>query len=140
MNSIGSPTSLDDFIAIPKDMLLEGLKGFEFKNGSEDPVKLTPVQIGKLAKSYSTLSSASCGPAAAPPLPKHPPVADAAVKLAHVVNESLEGFVHRASNEDMTKLLTVYQHRCGGLPRNEIEPTRDQIGALRQVLDSGAAP
>ena len=27
-----------------------------------------------------------------------------------------------------------------GLPRDEIEPTPDQIGALRQVLDTGSAP
>ena len=57
-----------------------------------------------------------------------------------IVNDTLEGFVVRPSNPDMTKLLLVYQTRCGGLPRDDIEPTPDQIGALRQVIDSGAPP
>ena len=57
-----------------------------------------------------------------------------------MVNDTLEGYVTRPTNDDMTKLLLVYQTRCGGLPRDEIEPTPDQIGALRQVLDSGAPP
>ena len=92
-DSIGMPTNLDDFIAALTYMLLDGLRAVEFKPGSEAPVKLTLVQIGKLAKSYSTLTSASCSPAAALPPPKLPSVADATVKLVHVDNETLEGFI-----------------------------------------------
>ena len=40
----------------------------------------------------------------------------------------------------MNKLLLLYLSRCGGLPRDEIEPTSDQIGALLQVINSGQAP
>ena len=54
-------------------------------------------------------------------------VTDASIKLSHVVNDTLEGEVTRPTNDDMTKPLLVYQTRCGGLPRDEIEPTPDQI-------------
>ena len=40
----------------------------------------------------------------------------------------------------MTKYLTTYITRCGGPPREEIEPTAEQMGALSQVLSTGAAP
>ena len=65
---------------------------------------------------------------------------DASIKLAHIVNDTLEGYVIRPNNGDMTKLLLDYHTRCGGLPRDSIEPTPDQIGALKQVIDSGAPP
>ena len=39
--------NFDDFLAIPKDMLLDGLKAFEFKEGAET---LTLVHIGRISK------------------------------------------------------------------------------------------
>ena len=44
---MGNPDNLDDFLAIPKDMLLDGLKAFEFKKGAET---LTLVHIGRISK------------------------------------------------------------------------------------------
>ena len=67
-------------------------------------------------------------------------ITETAVKLAHIINETPDGHVNRPSNEDYNKLLLVYQSRCGGLPRDEIEPTADQIGTRLQVISSGQAP
>ena len=47
MSVMGNLDNLDDFLAIPKDMLLDGLKAFEFKEGAET---LTLVQIGRISK------------------------------------------------------------------------------------------
>ncbi len=67
-------------------------------------------------------------------------VPETAVKLAHIINEALDGYVVRPKNEDVNKLLLVYQTRCGGMPREQIEPSADQLGGLLQVLKSGSAP
>ena len=51
LDTLGKPVNLDDFYAIPTDMLLDGLKAFEFKASDEAPtIKLTLVQIGRLSK------------------------------------------------------------------------------------------
>ena len=137
MTILGGPADLEDFYAIPKEMLLAGLQAFEFKPDADQPgEKLTLVQIGRLSQCYDTRPSAKPDPVSSLANTTH----DAAVQLKHVVNESMEGFVKRPDSDDMTKLLLIYQSRCGGLPRDEIEPTPDQIGALRQILDSGAPP
>ena len=137
MTILGGPADLEDFYAIPKEMLLAGLQAFEFKPDADQPgEKLTLVQIGRLSQCYDTRPSAKPDPVSSLAKTTH----DAAVQLKHVVNESMEGFVKRPDSDDMTKLLLIYQSRCGGLPRDEIEPTPDQIGALRQILDSGAPP
>ena len=57
-----------------------------------------------------------------------------------MINETLDGFVARPSNLDMNKYLLTYQNRRGGFPRDEIDATPDQIGALRQVIATGASP
>ena len=135
----GNPDNLDDFLAIPKDMLLDGLKAFEFKERADAaPETFSLVQIGRISKWQDITRSAKPDPVSSPAVITS--IKDASILLKHVVNDTLEGYVTRPTNDDMTKLLLVYQTRCGGLPRDEIEPTPDQIGALRQVLDSGAPP
>ena len=67
-------------------------------------------------------------------------MADAGVKMAHIVNESLDGYVQRPLNEDFNKFMLTYATRCGGLPRDGIEPTPDQVGALQQVVATGMTP
>merc|ERR1711966_251715 len=67
-------------------------------------------------------------------------ISETAVKLAHIINETLDGYVIRPKNEEYNKLILLYVTSCGGLPRDEIEPTADQVGALLQVLTAGQAP
>ena len=139
LHVFGNPDNLDDFLAIPKDMLLDGLKAFEFKVRVDAvPETFSLVQIGRISKWQDITRSAKPDPVSTPAVTTS--IKDASILLKHVVNDTLEGYVTRPTNDDMTKLLLVYQTRCGGLPRDEIEPTPDQIGALRQVLDSGAPP
>ena len=46
----GNPDNLDDFLANPKDMLLDGLKAYEFKEGvSAATETLTLFQIGRIS-------------------------------------------------------------------------------------------
>jgi hypothetical protein len=135
----GNPDNLDDFLAIPKDMLLDGLKAFEFKERADAaPETFSLVQIGRISKWQDITRSAKPDPVSPPAVTTS--IKDASILLKHVVNDTLEGYVTRPNNDDMTKLLLVYQARCGGLPRDEIEPTPDQIGALKQILESGPPP
>ena len=47
----GNPDNLDDFLAIPKDMLLDGLETFEFKERADAaPETFSLVQIGRISK------------------------------------------------------------------------------------------
>ena len=86
----GNPDNLDDFLAIPKDMLLDGLKAFEFKvRADAAPETLTLVQIGRISKWQNTAPSAKPDPVSSPVVKTS--VTDASIKLAHVVNDTLEG-------------------------------------------------
>ncbi len=49
LHVMGDPDNLDDSLAIPKDMLLDGLKAFEFKERVDSvPETLTLVQMGRI--------------------------------------------------------------------------------------------
>ena len=51
LNKMGMPANLDDFYAIPTEMLLEGFKAFKYQASNESPtITLTLVQIGRLSK------------------------------------------------------------------------------------------
>jgi hypothetical protein len=141
---LGDPADPEELAGIPKDMFIKYVTDFEFKV-AENAHKLTPVQVGRMSKCYDAISDKlTKGPFAVGPVPStgaaKTDVPETAVKLAHIMNEALEGYVIRPSNEVVNKLLTVYQSRCGGMPREQVEPTADQLGGLLQVLNSGSAP
>ena len=149
LTELGNPTDLDELVCIPKDILIKCVSDFEFVEG-DDTKKMSPVQVGRFAKNYDIINmKVSKDPPTAGPEPpsggKKPDTAktdisETAVKLAHIINETLDGYVIRPKNEEYNRLLLIYVSSCGGLPRDEIEPTADQIGALLQVLTAGQAP
>ena len=100
MKEFGNPANLDDFLAIPMDMLLDGLKAFEYKERADsDPETLSLVQIGRISK----WKVAKPDPVSAPSAKSA--ASDASIKLAHIVNDTPEGYIIRPNNGDMAKLL-----------------------------------
>ena len=93
---VGNHDNLDDFLAIPKDMLLDGLKAFDFKERVDsDSETLSLVQLGRISKWQSAKPDPVSSPAG------KPSVSDASIKLAHIGNDTLEGYVTRPGNDDM---------------------------------------
>ena len=113
---LGKPAGLDDLVSMPKDMLIDELNGFTLEG--EDPVKLTPVQVGRLVKCYDKIVAGAAVVAvdASPPAKDtKPTIPETSVKLAHIVNETLDGYVTRPKTTRSTS-SSWFTKRLAGAP------------------------
>ena len=61
------------------------------------------------------------------------------LKLSSVIDPTLDAEVQQLSPTEITEMYTRYKNRFGDHPSPEVEPTPDQISALRQLIQAGAA-
>ena len=61
------------------------------------------------------------------------------LKLSAVIDPTLDAEVQQVSPAEITEMYTRYKNRFGDHPSPDVEPTPDQISALRQLIQAGAA-
>ena len=104
----GDPVTVADVKNIPKEVHVPALMAYEWDD-SGTKKKLSPVQIGRLCEGVTKFRDGSGVPPAGSGVPDAAGNAkiEQGVKLAHIVNETLDGYVVWPSNDTMTKLLAV---------------------------------
>ena len=74
-----------------------------------------------------------------PSTPKEPGLGTK-VKISTILDQRSEAEVERLGIEEVNKLFDEYRKRRGALPHPDVEPTVEQISAMRQVLRQGVVP
>jgi len=73
---------------------------------------------------------------AAPPLP----LAEARIKLSVLIDTSMESELVRIPGLEIRKMYERYVSTRGAEPKEDIEPTTEQLSAVKQVLDNDLSP
>jgi len=89
------------------------------------------VSLGKDGGVVATL-----GGGAAPPIP----VAEPRLKLSVIIDPSMDSELVRLPGAKIRHMFTEYEKTRGAEPTEEIEPTVEQISAVKQVLDADLVP
>jgi len=76
------------------------------------------------------------GDGAAPPIP----VAEPRLKLSVIIDPSMDSELVRLPGSKIRHMFTEYEKTRGAEPTEEIEPTVEQISAVKQVLDADLVP
>jgi len=79
---------------------------------------------------------ASSGEAAAPPIP----VAEPRLKLSVIIDPSMDSELVRLPGTKIRQMFNEYEKTRGAEPTEDIEPTVEQISAVKQVLDADLVP
>ena len=74
--------------------------------------------------------------AAAPPLP----LAEARIKLSVLVDPAMDSELIRLSGLETRIMYDKYVSVRGAEPKEEIDPTTEQLSAVKQIIDAGLAP
>ena len=82
-------------------------------------------------------ASAGGGGIGAPPTAEDNP---RKLKLSSIIDRTLDSELKPLKTVDVRAMFREYRRIRGGEPGEDIEPTSDQLGALKQVLDSDAPP
>ena len=74
--------------------------------------------------------------AAAPPLP----LSEARIKLSVLIDSSMDSELVRIPVLEVRKMYSRYVETRGAEPKEDIEPTIEQLSAVKQVMDNDLAP
>ena len=153
--ALGKPQLVREIVLIKRKAYTDGIA----KHFTAEP--LTPVQEARTV-SVRRVCRLRCGldaedPVDFPPLPPPPP-ADSAMqgaaapstalvpytgrklKLSSVVDQALEGEVQPISALETRKLFEDYETNRGAQPHKDIEPTGDQLAAVKQLVQEDTVP
>jgi len=84
----------------------------------------------------STTTLAISGAAAAPPIP----VAEPRLKLSVLIDSTMDSELVRLPGLQIRAMYTEYARTRGAEPTEDIEPTTEQISAVKQILDADLVP
>ena len=79
---------------------------------------------------------AASGDGVTPPIP----AAEPRLKLSVIIDPSVDSELVRLPGAKIWQMFTEYEKSRGAEPTEEIEPTVEQISAVKQVLDADLVP
>ena len=162
MGKLGKPSKLRDlvFIARPTwDTVVASLTIKEPQaDGTEAERDLTPVEFSRVEifrrVVFLRLKVNPDGPGGAgPPQPtvgaapfpgtgggQGPSSPTRKLKLSSIVDPTLDAEILQLGQEEIAEMFSKYKSKFGDVPSADVEPSADQISAIKQLLTSGALP
>ncbi|CAL1165921.1 unnamed protein product, partial [Cladocopium goreaui] len=162
MGKLGKPSKLRDlvFIARPAwDTVVASLTIKEPQaDGTEAERDLTPVEFSRVEifrrVVFLRLKVNPDGPGGAgPPQPivgaapfpgtgggQGPSSPTRKLKLSSIVDPTLDAEILQLGQEEIAEMFSKYKSKFGDVPSADVEPSADQISAIKQLLTSGALP
>ena len=147
--ALGDPANLSDLSGLSQEDVDAVLRDLRVrKPGEEAPVAITPVQKSRLrnivAGARTVIGSASGQssgqPSAAAGAQAQSLGPGRRVKLSSIVDPSAEADVVLLSGDVVRDMFDRYRADHGSLPREDAEPTSEQLSALQQLAQAKAAP
>ena len=80
------------------------------------------------------------GGAGSPTTASPPAIGQRKLKMAAIVDQTLDAEVVPMSSADVRVLFAAYKAKRGDMPHADIEPTGDQVAAVQQLLAADAPP
>ena len=97
-------------------------------------------QARRRARLASGLLNPDVAPAAAASPDANAPPPSKKVKLSSLVDPSAEAELVPLSASALTAMFAKYEENRGGPPGVDVEPTLEQLSAVKQLVDAGAPP
>ena len=147
--ALGDPANLSDLSGLSQEDVDAVLRDLRVrKPGEEAPVAITPVQKSRLrnivAGARTVIGSASGQssgqPSAAAGAQAQSLGPGRRVKLSSIVDPSAEADVVLLSGDVVRDMFDRYKAAHGSLPREDAEPTSEQLSALQQLAQAKASP
>ena len=163
MDDLGGPADLLDAVHIPQEVWDRTAAAVTrippaVGDAAPPPIPITPVQLGRLARARNALllrhglnpmgalaphAAVVNPPGGGPVIPGSPkPAASPSrdVKLSSLVDVTLEGKVAHLEQASLDAMFRNFQTKFGGMPSQDMEPTAEQISAVKMLIDDGAPP
>ena len=152
LTHFGSPTSFHDIAGISPAELETVISGIRLKvPDQEETVGVTPVQRSRLRRFWSgsrALAGLSTASAAAPadaaaaaaPQASASAVSLKKVKLSSIVDPTADAEVVTLDQTSVRRMFEEYEALHGAVPRDEAEPTLEQLSAIHQLVSAKAPP
>ena len=102
--------------------------------------RVARIKLGLTPVPEPTLAASPATPVGGAMVPGSPKEVGRRVKLAQVLDQTCDGEIEKIDPSAVRSLYDAYTTERGDPPHPDIEPTADQIAALRQVLKDDGVP
>ena len=155
MEKLGKPSKLRDLVFIARPTWDTVVASLTIKEAERDltPVEFSRVEIFRRVV-FLRLKVNPDGPGGAgPPQPtvgaapfpgtgggQGPSSPTRKLKLSSIVDPTLDAEILQVGQEEIAEMFSKYKSKFGDVPSADVEPSADQISAIKQLLTSGALP
>jgi len=132
-NALGQGKEESDISGVEQGRLAKARNGIRYIYGLRADTELVP-EAEKLSPGSAVASGQKDTTTTAPD------TLATAIKLSTLVDVTMEAKLIPLQQATIDNLFREYADQFGGLPTGEMEPSDDQVSAVKMILDSGAPP